>query len=106
MPRLVVEPCVSSAALRRGLSPGAADEHGEFDGEVLEMDDDDAAQALVDTYPNVRWYETAADDRDDRDDPSPRAEADTDGVTYRCGVNDCSREVDTPGDTCWQHSDD
>jgi len=22
-----------------------------------------------------------------------------------CGVNGCSREVDTPDETCWQHSD-
>ena len=26
-------------------------------------------------------------------------------ATYRCGVNDCSREVDSPDATCWQHDD-
>jgi len=28
---------------------------------------------------------------------------DTEPETFRCGVNDCSREVDSPEDTCWQH---
>jgi len=30
-------------------------------------------------------------------------DAETDG--YTCGVNGCSRTVDGPNETCWQHSD-
>jgi len=34
-------------------------------------------------------------------DKTPTPEGDKD--TFQCGVNDCSREVDSPKDTCWQH---
>lgn len=26
-------------------------------------------------------------------------------TTFQCGVNGCSRKVDNPEDTCWQHGD-
>jgi len=45
-----------------------------------------------------------------RDDVATRLAAisgvvveDTAPDTFRCGVNDCSREVDTPDAVCWQH---
>ena len=43
-------------------------------------------------------------DDDVLDDPT---DTDTDEVslTYYCGVNDCSREVDGPDESCWQHED-
>jgi hypothetical protein len=103
MPELVVAGVPSAGRLRRALSPGAAGEYGEVDGDHLTVDDHDTAQELVDTYPNVRW----ADDAPDTvvDTTVPRGEVDADGTTYRCGVNDCSREVEGPTDTCWQHGD-
>jgi hypothetical protein len=103
MPELVVERVASASALRRALSPGAASEHGTVDGETLVVDDAAAAAALVDTYPNVRWADADTAPDTTRADQTPRGELGADGATYRCGVNDCSREVDAPGDTCWQH---
>lgn len=107
MVRLVVEAVTSANRIRRALLPGQADEHGEFDGDELVVDEADA-QALVDTYPNVRWADAGRDHSTDTmvDDQTPRAEVDDEGGTFRCGVNDCSREVDSAGDTCWQHSEE
>lgn len=30
----------------------------------------------------------------------------SDAETYRCGVNDCRREVEGPDAVCWQHRED
>jgi hypothetical protein len=30
---------------------------------------------------------------------------DTDAESYQCGVNGCSREVDSEDATCWQHGE-
>lgn len=34
-------------------------------------------------------------------EPHPNGDEDTE--EYTCGVNDCSRSVDSPEETCWQH---
>jgi hypothetical protein len=102
MARLVVESVTSANAVRRALLPGDADTHGEFDGETLVVDDADA-QTLVDTYPNVRWAD-ADRDHSATVDQHVSGEAGAEGATYYCGVNDCSREVDSPTGTCWQHT--
>jgi len=50
-------------------------------------------------------------------EPTTTFVTDTEGVTEsvasgqspedpECGVNGCSRPVDTPEDTCWQHDED
>lgn len=57
MSRLVVESVTSANAVRRALLPGNADEYGTLDGETLTVSDDDTAEMLVETYPNVRWAE-------------------------------------------------
>jgi len=41
--------------------------------------------------------ETQTDESSSTETESPEAE------TFRCGVNDCSRDVDSPEDVCWQH---
>lgn len=105
MARLVVEAVASATELRRGLSPGAAEEYGRLEDGDLVVDDDDA-QMLVDTYPNVRWADAGHATDTMADEPAPRADFDGDGVEYRCGVNDCSREVESPEATCWQHGED
>jgi hypothetical protein len=105
MPELVVDPVTSAGDLRRALSPGQADEHGEYDGDRLTVDDDATAEELVETYPNVRWADDTLSTDTYPDEAVGRAELDEDGTTYVCGVNDCSREVDSPTDTCWQHTD-
>lgn len=105
MPRLVVDSVSSASRLRRSLSPGAAGDHGDVDGDELVVDDAAEAQALVDTYPNVRWADADAD-HDTTPDQTPRLDVDGDEATYECGVNGCSRDVESPADTCWQHSEE
>lgn len=58
------------------------------------VDDEAAAAALVSQSPSIEFAPDEALHDDDSDD------------VYRCGVNDCSREVDGPDDTCWQHTDE
>jgi len=106
MPRLVVEAVRSASRIRRALLPADAPDHGEYDGEELVVDGETDAQALVDTYPNVRWADAGRDHTVDTTDQTPRGEVDTDGATYYCGVNECSREVDSPEATCWQHGEE
>lgn len=36
-------------------------------------------------------------------DDSANEPADEESEEFRCGVNDCSRTVDTADATCWQH---
>jgi hypothetical protein len=103
MSELIVDPVPSAGDLRRSLSPGKADEYGSFDGTTLAVDDAATAKTLVETYPNVRWADDAPDTAVDT--TVPRGEVDADGSTYHCGVNDCSREVEGPTDTCWQHDE-
>lgn len=100
--RLAVEPVQSSSQLRRALSPGQAGEHGDFDGETLVVKTENTAKQLIGTYPNVDW----ADNQDtEREPETVRMQADSEGVSYECGVNGCSRTVDGPDDTCWQHEE-
>ena len=66
MPRLVVERVSSANAVRQSLLPNEADEFGTLDGEILTVPDNDTAEMLVETYPNVEWVgnvpETATDE--------------------------------------------
>lgn len=103
MPRVVVAPLQSATQLRRGLSPGRAAEYGTVDGDELVVDDADTAAQLVEQYPNVDW--ATEESAPDVDSGTPRMVADNDGVEYRCGVNGCSRTVDSPDAVCWQHED-
>jgi len=48
---------------------------------------------LQDAYPG--FEAVSSDETSDTE----QAEA----QTFRCGVNDCSREVDSASATCWQH---
>lgn len=106
MPELVVDPVVSSADLQRALSPGQADEYGDVDGDRLTVSDPDEAERLVDTYPNVRWADGSIETDTYPDETVGRVELGEDGAAYSCGVNGCSREVDSPTDVCWQHADE
>jgi len=102
--RLRVGRVRSAARLDGALSPGEADEYGTLEGDVLVVDDQSDAEDLVDRHHNVVW----ADDDESPPERSPptRANVDNDGAAYECGVNGCSREVDSPDDTCWQHDED
>lgn len=50
--------------------------------------------------------ESEADSQDADTDADEPAQADAETETFRCGVNGCSREVESEADTCWQHSED
>lgn len=106
MTRLRVESVSSSSMLRKALSPGDAGNYGDYDEDagVLETASDVEATSLVDRYPNV--YRVDDEPDDDGAGESPRLEADNTGTTPVCGVNGCSREVEDPEDTCWQHGGD
>lgn len=106
--RLRVATVASASRLAGALSPGQADEFGEYDAadQVLVVDDDNEAAALVDSHHNVSWAADAPDSTEDDETTVSRATVDSDGATYECGVNGCSREVDSREDTCWQHSED
>jgi hypothetical protein len=94
----------SAARLNDALVPGEADEYGTLEGTTLIVDDQSDAATLVDRHHNVAWADT---DEPSPERPSPtRANVGTDGASYECGVNDCSREVADPDDTCWQHDGD
>lgn len=62
--------------------------------------DDDVARRLADRY---QYVTAVIDDSDDADDDADTDDED-DGDELRCGVNGCSREVDSPDAACWQHS--
>lgn len=113
--RLIVESVSSSSQLRRSLSPGQADEYGEYDDGVLVVASDVDADALVERYPNVH---RPSDEPAQRESETVRLEADNEGVrevsdypTNEAGEplcvgkddGQCSRVVDEPGSVCWQH---
>ena len=58
---------------------------------VIKVDDPEVARSMAE-HPRIEIAEV---------DETPTPDADE--STYRCGVNDCSREVDSPDATCWQH---
>lgn len=101
--RLRVESVVSSGRLSGALSPGHAGEHGDFDGEVLTVDDKEQAEYLVRTSNNVYFEEDHTEPEPDTDIPRRTIGEEE---THDCGVNGCSRTVDTPEQTCWQHPDE
>lgn len=103
MVRLVVESVASSSMLRKSLSPGNASEHGDFDGEVLEADED-TAESLINKYPNVRRADQPSNSGgSSTEDTLPTNE---EGEPLCVGKDDgqCSRVVDEPNGLCWQHS--
>jgi hypothetical protein len=51
--------------------------------------DQETFALLDDAYPGFRIVERLDGTQDTED--------------YNCGVNGCSRDVDGPEDTCWQH---
>jgi hypothetical protein len=62
--------------------------------EPLEVDKE-TFKALDAEYPGFRIV-----------DDEPQGKESEDGtVEYTCGVNGCSRKVDGPNETCWQHPD-
>lgn len=103
-PRLRVASVSSAAELQRCLSPGQAGTHGDVEGDVLIVDDDAEAERLVERYPNVEYVTER--DTNSADPSATRLDVDSDSVTYECGVNDCSRDVDSPDDRCWQHAEE
>lgn len=64
-------------------------------GEIVELPENVAEPA----YGFVEAEESHSEPDPETSETDPDAEAET----FRCGINDCSREVDSPEDTCWQH---
>lgn len=83
----------SSSRLTGSLSPGEAKDYGEFGGEILVVEDSSVGEELA-NYHNVEVVSK---------DANPGVTASESEETYYCGVNGCSRTVDNPEDTCWQH---
>lgn len=102
--KLRVESVTSASRLRGALAPGECADLGEFEDGILTVANQERAQKLVDRYHNVSWADDAPDER--RQSQITRANADTEGVSYECGVNGCSRTVQSPELTCWQHTED
>lgn len=70
------------------------------DGEDIDVEDtfevdDETAEYVLSNYPGMEVVEDAVVD----DSPTPEPEE----TTIHCGVNDCSREVESEDATCWQH---
>lgn len=61
------------------------------------VDDEDVAAEVVANRNEITWAD-GAPDIEETPTPEPAE------TTFRCGVNDCSREVDSEDATCWQHS--
>jgi len=94
MYKLRVERVRSTSQLSGALLPGEAEDLGSFDGEILEVEELND----LDKYHNVEVVSS---------DTNPGVTAtQSDESTYHCGVNGCSRKVDSPEETCWQHSED
>lgn len=74
----------------RGWGAVADPETGD-DVSLAETVPDDVALRLADHYTPI----TAVDLGDEPDEDA--------ADDYSCGVNGCSRDVDAPDDTCWQH---
>jgi len=104
--RLHVAPVTSSSQLQRALSPGQADDYGTLDGETLVVEDAATAERLVERYPNVSWTDDATDAPTPDERSVTRGTVEPDSASYDCGVNGCSRSVDSPDDACWQHEED
>jgi hypothetical protein len=105
-PRLHVAPVTSSSRLQRALSPGQADTHGTLDGETLVVEDAATAERLVERYPNVGWADDSGNDDAPDEASVTRGTVEPDSARYECGVNGCSRSVDSPSEACWQHEED
>jgi len=73
-----------------------AGDHYPVEDGILEVEDEELAREMVDSERKISWPngEPEVDET-----PTPEAEE----TTFRCGVNDCSREVDSEDATCWQH---
>jgi len=76
---------------------------------IIEVEDEDVAAAMVADSHKLSWEsdrhkdESSASDAEETE--ANTSDEDTATETFRCGVNDCSRTVDSPEDTCWQHSE-
>jgi hypothetical protein len=92
MVRLRIERVRSSSRLSGALSPGQAEQYGEFDGEILDVDSEAVAQELAQNS-NVEVVSSDVEGGVNGDE-----------TTIYCGVNGCKRKVDSQEDTCWQHS--
>jgi hypothetical protein len=74
-------------------------------GEEINVEDEfdvseEVFERLKANYPGIEAVpqnETQTDTETSTEVESPEAE------TFRCGVNDCSRTVDSPEAVCWQH---
>lgn len=90
MPRLKHRPALDGAFSHDGESYRIEDG-------IIEVDDEDIARDMAE-HPRIELVESA----ESEETPTPDAAE----PPFFCGINDCSREVDSPDETCWQHSDD
>jgi len=91
------------ARLRSSRDYIGAVDHPET-GALIQLDEShpsDVAEVVTAEY-DFLHVESEANDAD-ADDSAPDAADDAEAETFRCGVNDCSREVNDPSEHCWQH---
>lgn len=69
-------------------------------GEVVEL-----PAEVADPNPGFVDADAPEEDTDaeQSEDDESEAESGSETEAFECGVNGCSREVDSPEDTCWQH---
>jgi hypothetical protein len=73
-------------------------------GELIQLDEShpsDVAEVVAAEYDYLHVESEASDS--DTDESAPDAADDAEAETLRCGVNGCSRKVDSADATCWQH---
>jgi hypothetical protein len=73
-------------------------------GELIQLDADhsrETAETVADAYAFLSV--SGETDGADADESEADAAESTESEAYECGVNGCSRDVDGPDDTCWQH---
>lgn len=90
MPRLKHVPSFDGAFTHDG-------ETWDMEDGIFEVEDESVAADIVEQYTKISYANPA----DVEETPTPEPEE----TTFQCGVNDCSREVDSPEATCWQHQD-
>jgi hypothetical protein len=76
-------------------------------GELVQLSEDhprELAELVAAAHDHVSLADAETEDvSPDANDDAPTEADDAEAETFRCGVNDCSRKVDSATATCWQH---
>ena len=74
------------------------------DGEEINTEDtfevdSETGEYILNNYPGMEVVEDDSETVEEEENPTPEPEE----TTFRCGVNGCSRNVESEDATCWQH---